>query len=241
MPYAQPVGTQDSTIAQRLAGVQQRIAAAAHAHDRDPAGIQLIAVSKTKPAAMVAAARAAGQQHFGENYLQEALDKIRALPTPAGETPICWHFIGDIQSNKTRDIAEQFAWAHAVNRFKIARRLSEQRPPDRPPLNVCIQVNIDAEPSKAGLAPDQVWALAEQMQELRGIRLRGLMAIPAQHDTPQAQRRPLAELRRLHDQLQAAGHALDTLSMGMSDDLEAAIAEGATHVRVGSAIFGARD
>ncbi|MGB7756726.1 MAG: YggS family pyridoxal phosphate-dependent enzyme [Salinisphaera sp.] len=224
-------------VASRLADVRRRIDEAATRYERDPGDVHLVAISKTKPAAMVAAALDAGQRDFGENYLQDALPKIEAL----AEHDIAWHFVGDIQSNKTRDIAAHFAWAHAVDRFKIARRLSEQRPEGAAPLNVCIQVNIDAEDSKSGLAPDAVAELAHQMAELPGIRLRGLMALPAATEDFEAQRRPFAALRALRDDLNARGHALDVLSMGMSADMEAAIAEGATHVRIGTAIFGPRD
>lgn len=211
--------------------------AAAERFGRDPATIHLVAISKTKPAALVAAAHDAGQRDFGENYLQDALAKIEAL----AEHDLAWHFVGDIQSNKTRDIATHFAWAHAVDRFKIARRLSDQRPEDMAPLNVCIQVNIDAEASKSGLAPDDVAELADRMAELPGVRLRGLMALPAIAEDFETQRQPFAALRELRDTLNAGGHALDVLSMGMSADIEAAIDEGATHVRVGTAIFGSRE
>lgn len=224
-------------IEARLTDVRGRVEAAARRYDRDPDTIHLVAISKTKPAALVEAALAAGQHDFGENYLQDALAKIEAL----AERDIAWHFVGDIQSNKTRDIAAHFAWAHAVDRFKIARRLSEQRPEGADPLNVCIQVNIDAEASKSGLAPDEVAELADRLTELPGIRLRGLMALPAYAEDLDAQRRPFAALRELRDEINARGHTLDTLSMGMSADLEAAIAEGATHVRIGTAIFGPRD
>jgi hypothetical protein len=226
----------DVDVATALARVRERIAAAARAANRDPASITLVAVSKTKPATRVAEALDAGQRDFGENYLQDALAKIETL---AAREPL-WHFIGDIQSNKTRDIASNFAWAHAVDRFKIARRLSDQRPDGLPPLNVCIQVNIDGEASKSGIAPEAAAELADRIAALGNVTLRGLMAIPAPADDTDAQRRPFAALRELMDQLNANGHALETLSMGMSADLEAAIAEGATHVRVGTAIFGAR-
>lgn len=226
----------DSDVAHALARVRERIARAAEAAGRDPETITLVAVSKTKPAAQIAAALDAGQRDFGENYLQEALAKIEEL---GGRDPL-WHFIGSIQSNKSRDVATRFDWAHAVDRFKVARRLSDQRPEGMAPLNVCIQVNIDGEHSKAGVAPDAVHELAAQTVELRNVRLRGLMTIPAPADGFEAQRRPFAALRALQEQLNDNGFALDTLSMGMSADLEAAIAEGATHVRVGSAIFGAR-
>lgn len=228
--------TSDDTIATRLDAVHQRIAQAARAHDRNPDAIALVAVSKTQPVAMLEAALAAGHRDFGENYLQDALTKIDAL---AAHDPV-WHFIGDIQSNKTRDIATHFAWAHAVNRLKIARRLSEQRPEHMPPLNTCIQVNIDQEASKSGIAPGDTAGLADQIAELPNLRLRGLMALPAPADTQADQRKPFARLRELFEYLNRNGHALDTLSMGMSTDLEAAIAEGATRVRVGTAIFGAR-
>jgi len=226
----------DVDVATALARVRERIAAAARAANRDPASITLVAVSKTKPATRVAEALDAGQRDFGENYLQDALAKIETL---AAREPL-WHFIGDIQSNKTRDIASNFAWAHAIDRFKIARRLSEQRPDRMAPLNVCIQVNIDGEASKSGIAPEAAAELADRIAALDNVILRGLMAIPAPADDTDTQRRPFAALRELMDQLNANGHALETLSMGMSADLEAAIAEGATHVRVGTAIFGAR-
>lgn len=228
--------TDTTDVATRLADVRARIDAAAERCGRDPATIRLIAISKTKPAALIRAAFDAGQADFGENYLQDALAKIETLAS----LELAWHFVGDIQSNKTRDIAAHFAWAHAVDRFKIARRLSEQRPADAPPLDICIQVNIDGEASKSSAAPDTVAELADRMAGLPGVRLRGLMALPAFTEDFAAQRRPFAALRELRDSLNAAGHALDTLSMGMSADIEAAIAEGATHVRMGSAVFGAR-
>lgn len=228
---------QPHDVAAALARTRERIATAAQQAGRDPDTITLVAVSKTKPAALVAEALDAAQRDFGENYLQDALAKIETL---AGRDPL-WHFIGDIQSNKTRDIASNFTWAHAVDRFKIARRLSDQRPDGMAPLNICIQVNIDGEASKSGLAPDAVAELADRIAELDNICLRGLMAIPAPSDDADAQRRPFAALRELLEQLNARGHTLDTLSMGMSADLETAIAEGATHVRVGTAVFGARN
>lgn len=227
----------DIDVATALARTRERIATAAQQAGRDPAGITLVAVSKTKPAALVAEALDAGQRDFGENYLQDALAKIETL---AAREPL-WHFIGDIQSNKTRDIASNFAWAHAIDRFKIARRLSDQRPDDMAPLNVCIQVNIDGDASKSGIAPEAAAELADRIAALDNVILRGLMAIPAPADDTDAQRRPFAALRELMDQLNARAHTLDTLSMGMSADLEAAIVEGATHVRVGTAIFGARN
>jgi len=183
-------------------------------------------------------AHAAGQRAFGENYLQEALDKIAALKDRAPD--IEWHFIGPIQSNKTRPIAENFAWVHSVDRLKIAQRLSEQRPAALAPLNICIQVNVSGEASKSGCAPQDLPALAHAVAALPGLRLRGLMAIPEPASSEAEQRRPLRQLRELAEQLRAEGLALDTLSMGMSADLAAAIAEGATMVRIGTAIFGER-
>ena len=203
---------------------------------RAPAAAQLLAVSKTFPAAAVRAAHAQGQIAFGESYTQEALEKIAAL----ADLPLEWHYIGPLQSNKTRPIAEHFAWVHAVDRLKIAERLSSQRPAHLPPLNLCLQVNISGEASKSGVAPGEVLALAQAVAALPHIRLRGLMAIPEPLEGFEAQRVPFRQLRELLDTLRAAGLDCDTLSMGMSGDLEAAIAEGATIVRVGTAIFGAR-
>lgn len=198
--------------------------------------ITLLAVSKTFPAEGVREAYEAGQRTFGESYVQEALDKIEALQ----DLSIEWHFIGPIQSNKTRPIAESFAWVHGIDRLKIAERLSAQRPFGMPPLNVCIQVNVSGEHSKSGVAPDEVAELARQVAELPRLRLRGLMAIPAPEHQLASQRAPFARLRELQHQLNTQGMALDTLSMGMSQDMVAAILEGATIVRVGSAIFGER-
>lgn len=222
--------------AQRLQAVRERLRAAEQRFGRDTGSVQLLAVSKTQPVAAIRAALAAGQHAFGENYLQEALEKQRAL----ADAPAEWHFIGALQSNKTRDVATHFDWCHTVDRLKIARRLSQQRPEGRPPLNVCIQVNISGEASKAGVAPEDVAGLAAQVAELPGVRLRGLMALPAPADDLAAQRRPLAALRALQAELVSSGLALDTLSMGMSGDLEAAVAEGSTLVRIGTAIFGPR-
>ncbi|MCP1367854.1 YggS family pyridoxal phosphate-dependent enzyme, partial [Halomonas sp. BBD48] len=200
---------------------------------------RLLAVSKTKPAALIREAYACRQRDFGENYLQEALDKQAEL---ADLTEIVWHFIGPLQSNKTRAVAEHFDWVHSIDRAKVARRLSEQRPASLGPLNVCLQVNVSGEESKSGVEPEDLEALAAEIVALPNLRLRGLMAIPAPATDMAAQRRPLARLRQLLDTLrQRYPHApLDTLSMGMSDDLEAAILEGATLVRLGTAIFGAR-
>ncbi|HRL93104.1 MAG TPA: YggS family pyridoxal phosphate-dependent enzyme [Pseudomonas sp.] len=223
-----------STIAENIAKVGERIRAAAQASGRDLDHIGLLAVSKTKPAAAVREAYAAGLRDFGENYLQEALEKQAEL----SELPLIWHFIGPIQSNKTKPIAENFAWVHSVDRLKIAQRLSEQRPADLPPLNICLQVNVSAEDSKSGCAPTELAALAEAVSQLPNLRLRGLMAIPEPTDDVAAQRAAFARLRELRDGLPLP---LDTLSMGMSHDLDAAIAEGATWVRIGTALFGARD
>lgn len=224
-------------ITDRLQAVRARIDDAARACGRDPATVRLLAVSKTFPAADIRHAQAAGQDCFGESYLNEALPKIAALTDPAPE----WHYIGPLQSNKTRRIAELFAWVHSVDRLKVAQRLSDQRPPGLPPLNACLQVNLSGEATKAGVSPDEIDALATAVAALPRLRLRGLMAIPAPTDDVAEQRAAFGRLRALFEALTARGLALDTLSMGMSDDLEAAIAEGATLVRVGSAIFGARE
>ena len=216
--------------------VRERIAAAARAAGREPGDIALLAVSKTFAANAVRAAHAAGQRDFGENYVQEAMEKIAAL----SDLPLCWHFIGPIQSNKTRAIAEHFDWVHSVDRVKIAQRLAESRPAGREPLDVCLQVNLSGEQSKSGVTPEGVRPLAEAVRTLPRLRLRGLMAIPEPGGDLSLQRRRFAGLRRLLEQLNAAGFGLDTLSMGMSQDLEAAVLEGATIVRVGTAIFGER-
>jgi pyridoxal phosphate enzyme (YggS family) len=214
--------------------------AAARAH-RAPGSVTLVAVSKTFPAPDVLALARCGQRHFGENYVQEALAKIAAVRAAAPDLPLHWHFIGPIQSNKTRSIAEHFDWLQSVDRLKIAERLSEQRPAGLPPLNVLLQVNISGEAAKSGVAPADVPSLARAVEALPRLRLRGLMAIPEPADDPRRQRVPLAAMKRLYDALRAAGHeSWDTLSMGMSADLEAAVAEGATMVRVGTALFGAR-
>ena len=202
--------------------------------DRDPATVGLLAVSKTQPAAAIREAAAAGIRDFGENYLQEALDKQAELD----DLPLTWHFIGPIQSNKTKAIAEHFGWVHSVDRLKIAQRLSDQRPAALPPLNICLQVNVSGEASKSGCAPQEVQQLARAITALPRLRLRGLMCIPAPSEDPAEQRAAFARLRQLRDELALD---LDTLSMGMSQDLEAAIAEGATWVRIGTALFGARD
>lgn len=224
------------SFAQNLAEVRSRIAAACVAAGRDRATVRLLAVSKTMPIDRLREALAGGQQAFGENYVQEALAKISAL---SGET-IEWHHIGPIQSNKTADIAGHFQWAHGIERLKIAQRLSDQRPPGLPPLQVCVQVNVSGESSKAGCAPDEALALCQAVAALPRLNLRGLMALPAPVATNADPREPFRRLRELFERGRASGLALDTLSMGMSDDLDHAIAEGATLVRVGSALFGAR-
>lgn len=214
---------------------------AATAEARRPRdSVRLLAVSKTFGPAAVIEAVQAGQRAFGENYVQEGIDKVAAVAAALPDIGLEWHFIGPIQSNKTRPIAEHFDWVHTVEREKIAQRLAEQRPDARGPLNVCLQVNISGEASKSGAAPDDVAALARVVAGLPKLRLRGLMAIPEPTEDFAAQRAAFAALRVLYDELRGQGFALDTLSMGMSADLRAAIMEGATIVRVGSAIFGAR-
>ena len=227
-----------SVIAANLQAVRNDIAAAAQQAGRPVADVTLLAVSKTVSAARVREAFDAGQRAFGENYVQEGLEKIAALD--ALRSQIQWHFIGPLQSNKTRPVAEQFDWVHAVDRLKIAERLSAQRPAGLPPLQVCIQVNISNEDTKSGVAPAEVPALAQAIAALPNLELRGLMAIPAPAADPDAQRHPFAALHALLDQLRQSGLKVDTLSMGMSADMDAAIAEGATLVRIGTAIFGAR-
>ncbi|WP_250450335.1 YggS family pyridoxal phosphate-dependent enzyme [Caballeronia sp. ATUFL_M2_KS44] len=227
------------SIAQHLEEVRQRIAEAAKSASRDPASVRLLAVSKTFPADDVRAAFDAGQRAFGENYVQEGVAKIAALADLRGE--IEWHFIGPLQSNKTKLVAEQFDWVHSIDRLKIAERLSAQRPEGAAALNVCVQVNVSGETSKSGVEPADAAALAHAIAALPGLRLRGLMAIPEPAGTLDAQRTPHARLRDLMNTLRADGLDLDTLSMGMSADLEAAVLEGATMVRIGTAIFGARD
>ncbi|MDR5764185.1 MULTISPECIES: YggS family pyridoxal phosphate-dependent enzyme [unclassified Caballeronia] len=227
------------SIAQHLEEVRQRIAKAAHEASRDADSVKLLAVSKTFPADDVRAAFEAGQRAFGENYVQEGIAKIAELADLRGE--IEWHFIGPLQSNKTKVVAEQFDWVHSIDRLKIAERLSAQRPPSAPVLNVCVQVNVSGEASKSGVEPDGAAALAHAVAALPGLRLRGLMAIPEPAETLDAQREPHARLRELMNALRADGLDLDTLSMGMSADLEAAVLEGATMVRIGTAIFGARN
>lgn len=224
------------TIAANLQAVHARIAQAARAAGRAPGDVMLLAVSKTFPAEHIAQAHAAGQRAFGENYAQEAVEKITRL---AG-LHLEWHFIGPVQSNKTGVISAHFQWVHSVERGKIAQRLAAARPEGLPPLNVCIQVNVSGEASKSGVSPGEEEALAAAIARLPRLRLRGLMAIPEPTPDAALQRRRFALLRERKDYLVNRGYALDTLSMGMSDDLEAAIAEGATLVRIGTAIFGSR-
>lgn len=214
-----------------------RVRQAQESAGRPENAVTLLAVSKTRPAEDVEAAYHSGVRDFGENYLQDALPKIEQLQHLAD---IRWHFIGPLQSNKTRQVAEHFHWVHSVDRLKIARRLSEHRSENRPPLNVCIQVNISEEPQKAGVNPAEVQALADEISCLPGIRLRGLMAIPAANLSAQEQHQTFARMRVLFTQLQSRFPDMDTLSMGMSEDMAAAIAEGSTLVRIGTAIFGPR-
>lgn len=229
-----------SLIRQNLQAITATIVASAQESGRQSDAVQLLAVSKTFGADAVLEAVEAGQRAFGENYLQEGLDKIRAVQE-AGAPTLEWHFIGPIQSNKTRPIAENFAWVHTVEREKIAQRLSEQRPARLAPLQICLQVNISGEASKSGVAPEEVAELAHKVAALPNLTLRGLMAIPEPEVEFEQQRAAFARLRTLYEQLRADGLAIDTLSMGMSADMRAAIFEGATIVRVGSAIFGARN
>ena len=224
-------------IRTRLEQVRQQIREAEIRFGRPANSVKLLAVSKTWPVESLLAAAAAGQRAFGENYLQEALTKINAIDNSELE----WHYIGAIQSNKTRDLAANFQWVHSVDRAKIARRLSEQRPPDLPPLNICLQVNISNEATKSGITTDEALAVAQEIATLPNIKLRGLMAIPEAITDFGEQRAIFRQVRELQEMLIANGLTLDTLSMGMSNDMEAAIAEGATIVRVGSAIFGQRD
>ncbi len=221
---------------EQLVRLKDRITRAAKASGRPEDAVTLLAVSKKQPLDRIKAAIAAGQRRFGENYVDEALMKMDALSDPALE----WHFIGPIQSNKTRHLAERFDWVQTVDRVKIIRRLNAQRPTGSAPLNVLLQVNLDAEPQKAGCLPDQLEALAAAVEEAPNLRLRGLMAIPAPRSDPDEQKKVFAELKALHDRLADRYASMDTLSAGMSGDLEAAIAAGSTMVRIGTDLFGAR-
>lgn len=225
------------TIESRLRAVRARIEAACASAGRNVDEVTLLAVSKTRPPQDVLAAYAAGQRAFGENQLQDAQPKVTAT---AG-MDVQWHFIGPLQSNKSRAVAEQFDWVHSIDRIKIATRLGQQRPPSAPPLQVCLQYNVSEEATKSGLRAGELASAAQAVSEIAGLHLRGLMAIPAPSDDVDVQRHAFAAVREAYDQLIAAGYALDTLSMGMTDDMEAAIAEGATIVRIGTAIFGARN
>ncbi len=227
-----------ATIANNLQLVRNRISQACLKVLREETSVTLLAVSKTFPAENVREAFNAGQKLFGENYVQEALDKIAALSDIRSELE--WHLIGPLQSNKTRPVAEAFDWVHTVDRLKIAQRLSEQRPAHLPPLQVCVQVNTSGEDSKSGCAPEESLALAQAVAQLPRLTLRGIMALPAPSPDPAVQHAALRLVRTLFEQWRAAGLAVDTLSMGMSNDLEAAVEEGATLVRIGTAIFGHR-
>jgi pyridoxal phosphate enzyme (YggS family) len=229
-----------TTLETRWIQLRERMDRACREAGRAPQSLQLLAVSKTRSADEIRALHALGQHRFGENYVQEFTSKHEALAVPPLEPPIEWHFIGALQSNKTRAVAERAHWVHSLDRLKLAERLSAQRPDTMPPLQVCLQVDLSHEPGKAGVSEIDLQALADAVAELPGLRLRGLMALPAPAVDPVEQRRPFARLRELRDTLNACGHDLDTLSMGMSDDLEAAILEGATLIRVGTALFGPR-
>lgn len=220
-----------------LLNVRDQIAAAETQYGRVPGSVKLLAVSKRKPAQAVLSAYDAGQTAFGENHLQEAVAKIETLRG----VELDWHFIGPIQSNKTRPIAQHFDWAHSIDRLKVAKRLNEQRAPEIPPLNVCIQVNVSDESTKSGVALGEVSALAKAIADMPRLRLRGLMTIPRPEESFEAQRIPFKALKDAMTSLNDTGHTMDTLSMGMTDDMEAAIAEGSTLVRIGTAIFGSRD
>lgn len=220
--------------------VRERIVRACEQAGRDPASVRLLAVSKTRTAEEICALHALGQMAFGENYVQEFTDKFDTLETGPNPLRLEWHYIGALQSNKTRLVAERAHWVHTIDRERIARRLSEQRPEHLPPLQVCLQINVSGEDQKAGIPPEAAAALADTVATLPGLTLRGLMTLPAAETDAERQRVPFAGLRHLKDELNAQGHDLDTLSMGMSGDLEAAILEGATLVRIGTALFGPR-
>jgi hypothetical protein len=225
-----------SSIAQSLENIRTRVTVLERRYERTPGDVRVLAVSKTKPPEAVLAAADAGQREFGENHVQDALTKLDAVQ----RRDLVWHFIGPLQSNKTRVVAARFHWVHSIDRAKIARRLNEQRPQGLPPLEVCIQVNVSGEISKSGVEPHQVEELAGAIEELPRLRLRGLMTLPRPSDNLEEQRQPFAALRGIREALNAGGRALDTLSMGMTNDMEAAIAEGATIIRIGTAIFGPR-
>jgi pyridoxal phosphate enzyme (YggS family) len=228
------IGPQNSMLL--VNHVRSRISQAAKAAGRDPAEVTLVAVSKTQTAESIRVAATAGVTDFGENYIQEACSKMDQL----SDLHLRWHFIGGIQSNKTRAIAERFDWVHSIDRLSVARRLSEQRPFHAPPLNLCIQVELVPEPNKGGIPPQQVGPLAVEISQLPRVRLRGLMCVPPPQANVAAERAVFGRLRALLEELNAGGRELDTLSMGMSGDFESAIAEGATLVRIGTALFGER-
>lgn len=226
-----------SSIAQSIHGIRRKISTLEHRHARNPGSVHLLAVSKRKPVSAIREAMAAGQRAFGENYVDEAVAKIHAIDDPDLE----WHFIGAIQSRKCASIAQYFQWAHGVDRLKVASRLSAQRPQDMPALNICLQVNLDNESGKAGVPINEVPALMQACLPLERIRIRGLMAIPAPRVTLEDQRHVFTQLHQCFSSLQVDYPEIDTLSMGMSGDMEAAVAEGATIVRIGTAIFGIRE
>ena len=226
-----------NNIAQNINAIRAQIKDAEKKYSRQPGSVQLLAVSKTRPIEDIQAAFSQNQLHFGENYLQDALSKIENSPDQSLE----WHFIGPIQSNKTRQIAENFSWVHTIERLKIAQRLSEQRDPELKPLNICIQINTSGENSKSGIDIENALSFAQSINALPNLKLRGLMTIPAPTDNFEQQRQPFSLLRNLKDELQSHNIELDTLSMGMTNDMEAAIAEGSTIVRIGTAIFGERN
>ena len=223
-------------VTENLRKIRDLLHVAAIEANRDPAGVRLLAVSKKQPLEKIREAYAAGQREFGENFVQEGVEKIAAMD----KDDITWHFIGHLQSNKTRVVAENFDWVHTIDKLKTARRLSDQRPDGLPPLNVCLQVNVDDEESKSGVTPEALPDLAAACAKLPNIRLRGLMCVPAIREAPDAQRIPFAALRELAEKLRTDGVDTDTLSMGMTADFRAAILEGATIVRIGTALFGER-
>ena len=230
----------ENRVADALAAVRERIAAAERRFERVPGSVALVAVAKTKPARLVREAWEAGQRQFGENFVQEAMEKLDTLSELSGPGGIEWHFVGALQANKSRVVAERFDWVHTVDRVRIARRLSDQRPAWLPPLNVCLQINVSGESSKSGVPLDEAPELAAAVAELPRLRLRGLMTIPRPCTGFDEQRIALRPLVEAYERLRADGLGLDTLSMGMTDDLEAAVAEGTTMVRIGTAVFGPR-
>lgn len=229
-----------NTITQNIRDIQKRITEAEKKYARPENSVCLLAVSKTRPIEDIVAALDGQQQHFGENYLQDALEKITAIEKIKNNSDIKWHFIGPIQSNKTKAIAQHFDWVHSIDRLKIAQRLSEQRQAEQGPLNICLQINSSGENSKSGVSVEEAIPLAKEIARLPHLKLRGLMTIPANSDEIEQQRKPFRLLRELKDEIISQGIMLDTLSMGMTNDMEAAIAEGSTIVRIGTAIFGAR-